>query len=684
MALTDKVGQKAMQKAALIQDKVNADFLSVTAGIRSTLMESLKQSIKRSALSDPDMWKPVRSAVDAVVEQFWEDVEHEIERSLEAALLQARADADAEGPSAAFPLGLWYRFRAFVLHHYLPHNRSIFGKLNDPVRVFIFALILLMIAFPGPPDEYQLINYILLFKGTQFLTSGLIQMASASAHYYMCYSFHRASIAECLDRSGPGASQGFGLAFDYLGSIALVWIAFSLLAGSKRNGDSLPGASSPASKAEELKEDLARGGRLRYLLDYDRKCFAASVLLLLFLTILTCWNHLVELDFRGLLEDPQLSANIFWCCVLYSILSLPFAAFLIPGLKTVLMHCDTTGFNDHGACVTFALPTGKQSAGESNPLRGFERPVNIVTNVLHYVNIGRRVRVGSEEDRHNWEYRTGDFSRGVFNSIFGRKQEPSKTASQPSSSQPELSSKATDHNQPELNKISAADLWLQAMESFLGTAFVTMPQDGVDENDGRNSFQIHVVPQGSLDAESAVEPWHVRRYYSDFADLATALGKRCQSYAEAPFPRKHVLTKCTGDQLELRRQALEAWLIQVLKDSMSQADWALPLSRFLSDSEMAAGDAGAPSSYCSKAGNLTAEGLLENITRAGREGRTGEDADKYRFGDFSRGVWSKLTHTRIKPRPEPQSVASAAPQATAAEQNEPQEAAALPSGAAQV
>ena len=33
-------------------------------------------------------------------------------------------------------------------------------------------MVLAMLRFPGPPDEFQLVNYILVFKGAQFITSG--------------------------------------------------------------------------------------------------------------------------------------------------------------------------------------------------------------------------------------------------------------------------------------------------------------------------------------------------------------------------------------------------------------------------------------------------------------------------------------------------------------------------------
>lgn len=91
--------------------------------------------------------------------------------------------------------------RASVLYHYLPYDRSIFGQLKDPmfwaltvislvpmygIRVTFFAFVLVLLISEPPPDEYQLVNYILGFKGSQFIANGMIQSLVAAIRYYMC------------------------------------------------------------------------------------------------------------------------------------------------------------------------------------------------------------------------------------------------------------------------------------------------------------------------------------------------------------------------------------------------------------------------------------------------------------------------------------------------------------------
>merc|ERR1712061_871891 len=84
-----------------------------------------------------------------------------------------------------------------------------------------------MLLWPGPPDEFQLVNYILLFKGTQFLNAGVLSMAKGAMQYFMCFTLHKEDVLGCIVTNGPGGRENviLGLA-DYLGSCVLVWIAF--------------------------------------------------------------------------------------------------------------------------------------------------------------------------------------------------------------------------------------------------------------------------------------------------------------------------------------------------------------------------------------------------------------------------------------------------------------------------
>jgi len=288
-------------------------------------------------------------------------------------------------------MNIYYRVRAFLLHHYLPSDKSIFGKVKDPVycaisifillpvhlvRVLFFVFILVFLIFPGPPDEFQLINYILLFKGSQFLSAGIFSMGLGAVQYFLCFCTHKEDLLNCISSAGPGGGEAVipGLQ-DYLGSVILPWIAFSALPYSrryvKRTFVGRVSGEPPIDEEEEAAETVkyccfecrvvkTKGGRLRHLLRYDVKCFIFSLLVLL---LLTGWTWSRELEhtkqhgfYAWLRDSPQFKEDFFWCKVLYGLLSLPFLPFMIPLLLQILTHCEFTGYNEKGACVEFIYP----------------------------------------------------------------------------------------------------------------------------------------------------------------------------------------------------------------------------------------------------------------------------------------------------------------------------------------
>ncbi|CAK0869842.1 unnamed protein product [Prorocentrum cordatum] len=101
-----------------------------------------------------------------------------------------------------------------------------------------------------------------------------------------------------------------------------------------------------------------KGGRLGQLLKWDVKAFVLSNVALVALAI---WTSRLDPDFaqRGAAEwlhhSPQFKQDLFWCKVLYGLLSLPFLPFSISFLCKVLTHCEWTGFNEKGACVAFEV-----------------------------------------------------------------------------------------------------------------------------------------------------------------------------------------------------------------------------------------------------------------------------------------------------------------------------------------
>eukprot|EP00929_Paragymnodinium_shiwhaense_P012706 TRINITY_DN12029_c0_g1_i2.p1 TRINITY_DN12029_c0_g1~~TRINITY_DN12029_c0_g1_i2.p1 ORF type:complete len:537 (-),score=45.41 TRINITY_DN12029_c0_g1_i2:616-2226(-) len=422
------------------REKAKAQLLEIVVDKstiwRARMMYSLGDMIKASVLEDPDMWPPVRRSIRALLDHAWADIEHEIERSLHNTLARLQTNASLEGPGAQGILGLWYRFRAWFLWHYLPFDKSIFGKLKDPVycciysvvimpahgiRVVIFAVMLLMLLFPGPPDECQLIHFILLNRGTQFFTSGILTLAVGAMKYFACFSMHKDRLLDCMEDSGPSASGSTGLVLDYFGSVALVWIAFLALPQSRNHArewrtlrdDETADYGSEYGDASTL--DYKRGGRLRSLLSYDMACLSFSLVTLLLLTLGTC--HVFSSPWREV--AAQFRANVFWCCVLYSCSSFPFFFFMIPGVQSILTHSDKTGFNQFGVCVEYSLAkiqideddVAHARAQDAVQERGiFDRVAPMMVGVLNTIQAGQDARGAAADDI----YRPFDFTRGLI------------------------------------------------------------------------------------------------------------------------------------------------------------------------------------------------------------------------------------------------------------------------------
>jgi len=341
----------------------------------------LGEVIQDSATSDPDMWNWVRPMLRSLVSSLWDDIEMEIEHGLknyafEKPAQETREERCRHDPAEARgcrKIGL--KIRAWTLSHYVPHNRSVFGRLKDPayllmtastmlpvfgIRVFFFSMILLMLLVPGPPDEYQLINFILIFKGTQFFTSGVISAYVGAMEYFACYLLGGDDLRGCIETRGPGATDGvIYLVFDYIGSICLVWIAFLALPKSRSRKphwehtlDHRPVETrDPEVYCCCLKGVPMRGGRLRALLRYDFCGFMLSLVMFVPILVDTAIQEPTYAKFAA-----RAKQTIFWCRILYSLLSLPFVIFIIPGLGRVLTHSVNTGYDSTGACLEFAYP----------------------------------------------------------------------------------------------------------------------------------------------------------------------------------------------------------------------------------------------------------------------------------------------------------------------------------------
>lgn len=352
-----------------------------------------RETIKASMTGDPSMSSTAKARIRTWVDILWADVMQSVEDSLQDTRerpLRSHAreyqDIAEEGAERAGQLRWWNVYsnaRISVLYHFLPFDLSFLGNLQDPVywvffvlsmipvvRVVFFAFILLFV-YPGPPDEFQVVQYILMFKGLQWLSSGLVLAVCGMLQYYVCVQ------DEACRSDGPGVSMGITIpTVDMVGCCLLVWTAFLLLpftttaVGARANETESPAqfadlnvnsTSTLLGKEVSQKEHgvsvrfiglrlrlcAGRGGRLKELLFYDVKCFLPSCGLL---AVLVAWGTILHP------RTWQPEAALYLARVFYSFSALPFTIFSIPGLQSILTHTKITGFNRHGRVVKYLLP----------------------------------------------------------------------------------------------------------------------------------------------------------------------------------------------------------------------------------------------------------------------------------------------------------------------------------------
>ena len=145
--------------------------------------------MKAGATKDPLMHNWYKAMLGAIIDVVWVDVKISASDAFKKMLL-AKEPVDQGTPPCPGGPG-W--FRAFILFHFIPFDKNIWGMLRDPGWVFLtlvtmipyfaartlfFTVLLLCIATSkGGPDEFQLVAFVMKFKGQQFITGGLIAAA---------------------------------------------------------------------------------------------------------------------------------------------------------------------------------------------------------------------------------------------------------------------------------------------------------------------------------------------------------------------------------------------------------------------------------------------------------------------------------------------------------------------------
>mmetsp|Transcript_35130 Transcript_35130/g.63791 ORF Transcript_35130/g.63791 Transcript_35130/m.63791 type:complete len:469 (+) Transcript_35130:66-1472(+) len=376
--------------------KATLALLNLGTSARVKVLMAVREYVKDAAVADPDMWSCASTRIKDLIDVFWDDLAVYIEtmENDQKEVVRGRQIANVEGlavlgkkPCICSPS--WWR--ALLLYYYLPFDISLFGQVKQPlfwlltvlsmvpsygIRILFFAVLFLLHLTACPPDEYQLIGYILTFKGTQFLSSGIGMACFAAVKYYICIE---PDGTHTCATNGPGANSDLvSSSIDFLGSCVLVWVAFLVLPCSTRYAGVRDIGEGEGGGEEEQKKCLCcfwnpkRGGRLAGLLGYDLFVFLLSCGLLYGL-VYTDTAHLrpgekADLnvgqdDYLKEINTWQFRTAVFWARVFYSVLAFPFTIFYLPVLNGILTHTTATGYNRQGLCVPYLLhpmPKGEE------------------------------------------------------------------------------------------------------------------------------------------------------------------------------------------------------------------------------------------------------------------------------------------------------------------------------------
>lgn len=307
-------------------------------------------AVAKDLLEDPEMPRCVSRGKDRAVDLIWPDVREELMWEL-AVLMDAeepaKQDEEDGGPDC---------IRAFFRYHLYPNDKTIWGKIRDPIWV-IFTLIslipvsglcpiifLLIFIILDKSDEYQLIFYILTFKGTQFLSHGIIRTIMGFFVYLSCVTAPGMEDQHHCDADGPGMAGIYEIEVGgFLVQVLLVWIAFVLVPCSKDKGrSSLKGHVKFETEAHHAG---VQGGYLRYMMVYDLVCA-------MFCAIPVGVVASVRSDYN----DWVVMHTVFAAQVAYGYLSLPFFFFTLPFLQVLLTHSVPTAYDKKGRVRKFTRP----------------------------------------------------------------------------------------------------------------------------------------------------------------------------------------------------------------------------------------------------------------------------------------------------------------------------------------
>ena len=227
------------------------------------MLQMANLKLKAKACGERGMPHMVQRFADASVDSIWPDLARELKDAMMDTVVPLKQrEPSKPPPCCALPLHPYLHLRAFILYHYLPFDKTIWESLRNPywvlltavtmiptfaIRTCFFAVVLVLLVFPSSElDEYQLVNFILQFKGFQFISGGIVMMMQGALRLFYYTTFASDNENDNVDddgygdnsalaRGAPGVREGWLLqVVDILGSAVLVWLAALLLPCSYR------------------------------------------------------------------------------------------------------------------------------------------------------------------------------------------------------------------------------------------------------------------------------------------------------------------------------------------------------------------------------------------------------------------------------------------------------------------
>ncbi len=327
-AISDRVSnarqagkEKSTELMYKAQDKTVAKF--------EKQMEQIAEHMSDNIVNALALPKFLRNIVDHVIRDIVEEIQHEGVYHIESLLDRHEKDR-RESPDRLQEINCLQRMRGWILYHWMPYDHTSFYKLSDPAWIFLkilavlpfggqFFFYLLLWTLIDKSDTFQLVKFIVDFKGLQAISLGIGCIFIGASKYVRCAN--QVPYPNC-EQKGPGAGDAFFFGLSgWIGCVLLVWTTFVLL----------------KCKGKDVKTGESAGGKLVSWLLYDLVIFAVCA-------------GMVLVTYLDVGMDYETHEMLFWCKGLYGVLSFPFIVFMMPLVNVLFTHAHVTAYTPSGRC----------------------------------------------------------------------------------------------------------------------------------------------------------------------------------------------------------------------------------------------------------------------------------------------------------------------------------------------